>query len=60
MRKFNLVVVGATGAVGKVFLRILTERGFPFSQLRLCASPNSVGNRLLVGDNEILVEATTP
>lgn len=60
MRKFNLVVVGATGAVGKVFLRILTERGFPFDQLRLCASPNSVGKRLLVGDNEILVEATTP
>jgi aspartate-semialdehyde dehydrogenase len=60
LRKFNVVVVGATGVVGSVFLRILIERGFPLDQLRLCASPNSVGKRLLVGGAEIQVEATTP
>ena len=35
----RVVVVGATGAVGKVVLQVLEERTFPMSSLRLCASP---------------------
>ena len=58
MRKVNVVVVGATGAVGQVFLRILEERRFPVGRLRLCASPRSVGKRLTV--NGVEVEETTP
>ncbi|MBI4200989.1 MAG: aspartate-semialdehyde dehydrogenase [Chloroflexi bacterium] len=60
MRKASVVVVGATGAVGQVFLRILEERRFPVNKLRLCASPRSVGKRLKVNGAEIEVEATTP
>ncbi len=60
MRKANVVVVGATGAVGQVFLRILEERHFPVDRLRLCASPRSVGKRLTVNGIEVEVEATTP
>ena len=60
MRKVNIVVVGATGAVGQVFLRILEERRFPVDRLRLCASPRSVGKRLTVNGIEVEVEATTP
>ncbi|MFC1935423.1 aspartate-semialdehyde dehydrogenase [Chloroflexota bacterium] len=60
MRKTSVVVVGATGAVGRVFLRILEERRFPVERLRLCASPRSVGKRLTVNGAEVEVEATTP
>src|SRR5437660_326082 len=38
-------VVGATGQVGTVMLRILQERNFPLSQLRLFASPRSAGDK---------------
>ena len=34
----NVAVVGATGAVGEGFLRILEERKFPVKELRLLAS----------------------
>ncbi|MDO8751383.1 MAG: aspartate-semialdehyde dehydrogenase [Dehalococcoidia bacterium] len=60
MRKANIVVVGATGAVGQVFLSIMEERRFPVDRLRLCASPRSVGKRLKVNGMEVEVEATTP
>ncbi|MBI4201867.1 MAG: aspartate-semialdehyde dehydrogenase [Chloroflexi bacterium] len=56
----NVVVVGATGAVGKVFLRILEERRFPVERLRLCASPRSIGKRIKVNGEDLPVEATTP
>jgi aspartate-semialdehyde dehydrogenase len=56
----NVVVVGATGAVGRVFLRILEQRHFPVNRLRLCASPRSIGKRITVNGEELLVEATTP
>jgi len=60
LRNANVVVVGATGAVGQVFLRILEERRFPVNNLRLCASPRSAGKRLKVSGTEVEVEATTP
>jgi len=60
LSKANVVVVGATGAVGQVFLSILEERRFPVDRLRLCASPRSVGKRLKVNGMEVEVEATTP
>jgi len=60
LRKASVVVVGATGAVGRVFLSILEERRFPVGRLRLCASPRSVGKRLTVNGAEVEVEAATP
>jgi aspartate-semialdehyde dehydrogenase len=43
---FNVAVVGATGAVGGVMLRVLEERGFPVTELRPLASSRSAGRRL--------------
>ena len=40
---FNVAVVGATGAVGSMMLRVLEERGFPVSELRPLASARSEG-----------------
>jgi aspartate-semialdehyde dehydrogenase len=43
---FNVAVVGATGAVGTVMLRVLEERGFPVTELRPLASSRSAGREL--------------
>lgn len=45
MRK-TVAVVGATGAVGQEIVRLLVQRHFPFGQLRLFASPQSVGKKI--------------
>jgi aspartate-semialdehyde dehydrogenase len=49
-------IVGATGQVGGVMRRILSERGFPVDQLRLFASARSAGRTLPWGDGEVTVE----
>ena len=60
MNPCSIAVVGATGAVGRVFLDVLEERGFPVSDIRLCASERSVGKRLKCLGDEIPVELATP
>ena len=52
----SIAVIGATGAVGQVFLNVLEERGFPATSIRLCASERSVGKKLKVFGEEIAVE----
>jgi aspartate-semialdehyde dehydrogenase len=42
-RKFNVAVVGATGAVGEAMIEILQEREFPVNNLYPLASARSVG-----------------
>ena len=57
----RVVVVGATGAVGKNLLAVLKEREhtFPMASLRLAASPRSVGKELSFGNSKIRVEKAT-
>ncbi len=43
MKKYNVAVVGATGAVGKTLLKILQQRNFPISQIYPLASERSAG-----------------
>ncbi|HCU25523.1 MAG TPA: aspartate-semialdehyde dehydrogenase [Deltaproteobacteria bacterium] len=54
--KYNVAVVGATGAVGNVMLEVLEERNFPIGQLKLLASERSLGSRLSFQGREIPVE----
>ncbi|WP_417363262.1 aspartate-semialdehyde dehydrogenase [Galbibacter sp.] len=42
----KIAVVGATGMVGEVMLKVLKERNFPVDELLLVASPRSVGKQL--------------
>ena len=56
----NIAVIGATGAVGSVFLNILGERRFAASSVRLCASERSWGKKVLVNGLELEVERATP
>lgn len=51
-----IAVVGATGQVGTEVLKILNERNFPLSQLRLFASSRSAGRTIEFQGREILVE----
>ena len=44
--KYNVAVMGATGAVGSRFLSILEKRDFPIKDLRLLASARSKGKSL--------------
>jgi aspartate-semialdehyde dehydrogenase len=47
--KYNVAVVGATGAVGNEMVSILEEREFPVDQLKLLASKRSADTRILYG-----------
>ena len=43
----KVAVVGATGMVGEVILKVLEERNFPVTELLLVASKRSVGKKLI-------------
>jgi len=55
----RIAVIGATGAVGQVFLKLLEERNFPASQIRLCASERSLGKRIIVNHTDLIIESPT-
>jgi aspartate-semialdehyde dehydrogenase len=42
----KVAVVGATGMVGEVMLKVLEERNFPITELLLVASERSIGKKL--------------
>lgn len=55
-KKFNVVVVGATGAVGETMLSILAERDFPADRVTAVASHRSAGTRVVYGKRQLVVE----
>lgn len=46
VKKVNVAIVGATGAVGETMRRVLEERDFPVAELHLLASARSAGAAL--------------
>ena len=60
MREISIAVVGATGAVGREFLKVLEQRQFPASHIKLLASRRSAGSRLRVRGEDLVVGETTP
>lgn len=60
MKKFNLAILGATGAVGGEFINLIQERQFPFANLKLLASSRSAGKKIEVCGKEYTVEEATP
>ena len=56
MKKYNIAVVGATGAVGEQMLNILKQRNFPIGDVYALASSRSVGKRVKFGNEEIEVQ----
>ena len=55
MRKFNVAVVGATGAVGREMVKILGERKFPIKDITLLASERSAGESVRFKKKELEV-----
>lgn len=57
MRKFNVAVVGATGMVGNMFLKILEERKLPVENYYLFASAKSAGKTInFMGKEHTVIE----
>ncbi len=56
MKKFNVVILGATGAVGIEFRKILLERNFPIEKIKFLGN-TTVGNVIEFGGKQITVEA---
>lgn len=56
---YKVAISGATGAVGVEFLRLLEERHFPLSELRLLASARSQGKTMRFQGRDVAVEELT-
>ncbi len=56
MKKVDVAVVGATGAVGETMLSILAERQFPVGEVHALASERSVGKRVAFGTKQLKVQ----
>lgn len=59
MKKYNVAILGATGAVGQEFLNLIEERNFPFANLKLLASKRSAGKKIQFMGKEYTVEEAT-
>jgi len=57
---FTVGIVGATGAVGQELLRLLLERNFPMTRLRLFASARSAGKVIEKAGRKYTVEEAKP
>ena len=51
---YRLAIVGATGNVGREFLKILDERAFPADEVVALASPSSIGKEVSFGEDKVL------
>ncbi|MBQ7353259.1 MAG: aspartate-semialdehyde dehydrogenase [Clostridia bacterium] len=60
MKKYNVGILGATGAVGREMMKVLEERDFPIGELRLLASPRSVGKKIEFKGQELEVQLAEP
>lgn len=56
MKKVNLAVVGATGMVGRTFLKVLEERQLPIDNFYVMASSRSAGSTLTFNGKDYIVE----
>lgn len=59
MKTVKVGILGATGAVGREMMKVLAERNFPVSELRLLASARSVGKKLVFKGEEIVIREAT-
>ena len=51
----KVAVIGATGMVGSVMLKVLEERKFPITELILVASERSIGKKVCFQSNELTI-----
>ncbi len=59
MKKVNIAVVGATGMVGRMFLKVLEERNLPIDNFYVFSSSKSAGSSISFKGKEYIVEELT-
>ncbi len=59
MKRYNIAVVGASGAVGEELFRVLEEQNFPVGNLLPLASANSAGNVIEFAGKDYKIEELT-
>ncbi len=59
MKKYNVAILGATGAVGQEMLKVLGERNFPYNDLKLLASKRSEGETVEFQGKKYVIEEAT-
>ncbi|MEG1710823.1 MAG: Asd/ArgC dimerization domain-containing protein [Clostridia bacterium] len=55
MKLYNVMIIGATGLVGKTLVQTLSKRNFPIKDLTLFATINSVGKNIMYKEKNISV-----
>ena len=59
MKEYTIAVVGATGMVGRMFLKVLEERRLPVKKYYLFASKRSAGSTVdFMGEKHTILELT--
>ncbi|MBP7343109.1 MAG: aspartate-semialdehyde dehydrogenase [Clostridia bacterium] len=56
MKKYDFAIVGATGMVGRTFIKVLEERNLPIGSIYFFASARSAGSSITFLDKEYFVE----
>lgn len=59
MKKPNIAIVGASGLVGRTFLKVLEERDFPFENVYMMSSYRSAGKTVTFKGKEYVLEELT-
>ncbi|MEG1559846.1 MAG: aspartate-semialdehyde dehydrogenase [Clostridia bacterium] len=60
MKKYKFAIIGATGMVGRTFLKVMSERNLPIEELYLFASKKSAGKSIEFCAKEYKVIELTP
>lgn len=60
MKRYNVAILGATGAVGTQMLACLDERDFPVGEVRLLASARSAGTTVGFQGKELTIQEASP
>lgn len=60
MKKYNIAVLGATGAVGQEMLKILQEYQIPVNRLLPLASARSAGGTISFNGQDVVIEEARP
>jgi aspartate-semialdehyde dehydrogenase len=58
-KRFNVAIAGATGAVGKLLVQVLEERGFPIGEMRYLASSRSAGKVMKWKGEDVVIQEMT-
>jgi len=56
MKKYNFAIVGATGMVGRTFIKVLEERNLPINDICFMASSRSAGKTIQFNNKDYVVE----